>query len=501
MKRRAIAVLVAALLLAGAAFMIGTVDRSPQLRDIDEAAWIYNGYFFNLLISGDLKNPDWNAFDMYANHPPAGAYLFGALMNAIGEPVKSVEPRRFYFENDLDIVNFREPLLAELSARLTPRQLVAGRYLSAAIGWAAAALLFAFMWRIAGPAAGAASYALLLMHPAFLSVARLASVDTFLIMLSILSAFAAYEMGRAWGGGRLRAWGMCALAAVSLGLLFSTKVSTFTWAAAIVMAAAAGSGEKRQLARAVAASFAAIAGAFAISWILDPGLYAHPLAVTASRMEWRLMRIEIQRMVFIAEAFETIPQRIAFAGFICFLMSGAAYALGAIPAAGFLSGRLLRARDPLLRGELLIIALAIYSTFLVLMMLPIAWVHYVTACIPFLAALAGLGAVRILRFIAMRRELPAQRIVAFFASAALIVAAFSFTSREFRQHRWFLPRQPTAEEARISHMFAFSLAHPGVDREVHRALVEYFDARGEGKWADYERHWQNEMEKKPDGGK
>ena len=97
LSRRITIIICAVVIVAGTAFTMLNVDRSGRLRDIDEAAWLFNGYYLDLYATGRWDDRAWNEFDMCAQHPPAANYLFGALLHAIGEPMKSMEPRRFWF--------------------------------------------------------------------------------------------------------------------------------------------------------------------------------------------------------------------------------------------------------------------------------------------------------------------------------------------------------------------------------------------------------------------
>ena len=70
----------------GAGLCILQVDQRPALRDIDEAAWISNGRFFDLFVEGKTQDPAWWAFDRYAHRPPIGNYVVGLVLHAVGEP-------------------------------------------------------------------------------------------------------------------------------------------------------------------------------------------------------------------------------------------------------------------------------------------------------------------------------------------------------------------------------------------------------------------------------
>jgi len=493
-SKRVLGLLLVLLLLSGAVFSIGGVDRRRELRDIDEAAWIFNGYFFNLYVSGDWDNEYWNEFDVYANHPHMGSYLFGALMNSIGEPVTSVEPRRFWFKYDLDIVNFPEKFLSALDEMFTHRQLLAGRYMSAVFGWLAAVLVMLLVWRLAGPLAGMSSYVLLLIHPAFWDVQMLASVDTFMMALSAAMVLFSYELGRRSSRTSPASLLFCVALAVTLGMLFSTKISNFALLPAAAMAAAAGAPDRRSLVRAFAAVSISFVGALLIAWVLDPGLHSDPLGVLMSRAKWRLFRIEIQKMVFLTQVHASFAHRIAFAAYVVFFSTPFACAVAGLCAFGFLHRLLLDRGSSSKAGESLIVALAVYSSFLSLTMLPLAWVHYVVPSLLFIAALGGLGVKNFWGRVTRWRAMSTVDKAAFSASVLIIAAAVFSMSHLFAARHWYAPAPTSDEQRLIARKFAYSIIHPGVDLEVHRELLEHFEYAGNRKWADYQRSWIKRME-------
>lgn len=496
MQRLAFCALIGIILIGGLVFNISRVDTSYNLRDIDEAAWVFNGYFLDLYISGDWKNPDWNAFDRYANHPPVGAYVFGLLEHAIGEPMKSMEPRRFWFENDLDAVNFPEPFIKGLMERLTPKQLIAGRMMAAVFGWFAAIALMILAWRLVGPIAGIASFSLFLVHPAILQVSNLCSIETFIILISIFTVMAAFEMGSAIDvhrGKMIRWW---VLLAFAFGLFLGIKISAFTWVAAIAVAAVAGTSNRRTALHAILGVALAVVAAFGIAILLDPGLHTNPLQVTLERLDWRLLRIEIQQMIFIGRKIDSFLHRFAFAFGWTFSSSAISYAVLVLCSFGILGRKIFVVKGQKDKKHALVFGLAVYSFFIMLMTLPMAWVRYVSTSVPFIILLAGVGASWFWGMCTNWKSIPIKTRWVVISCAVIIIAASESLYIGFHMHKWHRTSLPSKEETLIARKIAWSLARPGTDPSVHRELMGYFEKIGNKKWYEYEKYWFEETEKK-----
>lgn len=492
MKKSAAAVLVAAVLVIGAVFSVASVDRSDRIRDVDEAAWIFNGAFLDLYLSGDWDNPDWNAFDVYAHHPPLGNYIFGALLYAIGEPVKSMEPRRFWYANSFDIAWRPGYFIEGLYDRVTGRQLVAGRILSALVGWLAAVALMVLAWRLIGPVAGISSYALLLLHPVFRDVATLCSVESLIMLLSVLTVLFSWEMGRSMSCNRPVAALWCLLAGVCFGLFLATKISAIPWIAAVAMAAIAGARGKREIALSLLGIAAVALVAFGLAVLLDPGLHRAPLATTIERIELRFIQVDMQSRFFLWQRIPDIWGRLAFSSYWAFFSSAFAFILFLLALAG-VGGRFLCSPVSPDRGRSLVVSLAALSFFMVAATLPLAWVRYVATALPFIALLGGLGSENLRNIAPNWRRLARPRRLAVGSIAGFLVLASILLSFGFRFYGWHEPPAPSNEELRISRMFLFSLKNPGIDRGVHNELLRYFEDRGERVWADYQRSWLEKM--------
>jgi len=486
------------LLLAGSVLVFFNVDRGGHLRDVDEAAWLFNGAYLDLYITGDWDNQYWRAFDKYAHHPPVGNYLFGALLYAIGEPIKSMEPRRFWYENDLDLTYNPIGFIRGLNQRFTARQVVAGRYAAAAVGFLAAVSIMVLAWRLAGPVAGYVSFFLLILHPAFLDVATLCSIETTIMLFSILCVLFGYEMGCAFTKRSRLALVWCVLCGVCLGLFFATKISAFPWVVAVIISAVAGAEGGRAIKLSLLGSALIFAFAVAVAIVVDPALHGNFLTTTIERVEWRLLRVEIQSILFLGQRIPTVLGRLAFASYWLFFVSVISSVMFVLAITGVV-GRWLPYSGVDSRRQSLIVSLAIYSLVLVVITVPLAWMRYVATSVPFIVLLEGLGAACLWSAFRQRRFLEAagQRLIL----VLIFVSAFMSTALTFGfdRYRWHEPPWPTQKEIRTSIMFALSLGYPGHDLEMHKELLEYFTETGNQKWADYQRSWIKRMEGRHDG--
>lgn len=448
------AILVALALAAGAASLFASVDSSPHLRDADEAAWAFNGYYLDLYLSGDWENPDWRAFDRYAQHPPAANHLFGALLHAVGEPMRTMEPRRYWFENDMLLALDPGRFIGEIGRRLSARQLVAGRWMAAGFAWLAAVSLFFMARKVAGALAGLLAFALIILHPIFRGAAALATADTFFIFLTVAAVWVAAEIPRALASSRRRAWALALLLALVLGISFATKIIAFANIAAAAIAAALFCRSKRELLASAALIAMAVAAGLGVAYLLDPGLHGSPISQTLARIAWRQERIGIQQVVFVGQRLATVGQRLSFAAFFDFLSSapGMIAALGSAACAIACT----RASD-LRRGAICAISLAAYYFILTIYALPMAWPRYLAAYLPFLILPAGVGAAAIVRIARGWSLAPARVRQQSLAGALAAMLALGAARAALSPREAHMPPAPTAEEIRASRGLAEKL--------------------------------------------
>lgn len=464
-----------AVILIGVISLIWSVDRGPKLLDLDEAAWVFNGYYLDLYLSGDWKNPDWVAFDKYAQHPPAANYVFGALLHAIGEPMKDMEPRRFWFEHDLEIILSPGQFISGVMKRLSMRQVVACRFMAAAFACLAAGTVFLFASRLFGPLAGVVSFLLLILHPLFRHVATLATADTFFIFLTVLTVWLSFELATR------KSWILASLLSLVLGVSFGTKIVSFANVGAVAIVMAFMSRSKRDWFTSAIFVLVAVFGSLAIAYLLDPGLSGAPLAQTLSRIAWRQDRIGIQQIVFVSQRIASWTGRLSFAlyfeffseivGVIIFLLTTSCVA------------RCLSA-SPERRKCVLVTILATYFFGLTLLTLPMSWVRYVAQYLPFAVLPAGAGAVLIFDIVKKWSGFSKPGRIYRLVVALGVVTITPLLQIVLSPKGVHMPPPPTEQEVRIAKMFAFSLTHPGEDQAVHKYLYEYFKGKGEDKRAE-----------------
>lgn len=482
-------ILVPIVFLIGAIIIIVSVDRNPSTREIDEAAWIFDSYYWDLYASGDWDNPDWRAFDHQAAHPPAAKYIVGMLLHAIGQPVTSMEPRRYWYDNDLKSL-IREEQAAffqGLSQRMTYEQVMACRYLSAAFAWFAALGVFLIARRWTGTTTGLVGFLLLIAHPGFRQVVALGTPDAFLMFLGIFTIWAASEMALAMNRWAKSVWFWGALLGFILGLSFATKIVAFANVGGVVLTLLIVGKDWRGRLSSLAMAAGACLLACGVAYLLDPGLHGSPIATTLERIAWRQDRIGIQQMTVPWFKLAHWGQRFAYAGFKIFFFGPFGAVLFVLCAAGGIAG-VVGARDPMeQQGRRLALALALFFGALTIATIPLMWPRYAMAYIPFFILLAASGAEVIWGVARRWGDLPQRRrAAALLATILFIVAMFIVQNRYIPLTEALVPH-PTPQEMELGSMLVRSLMHRGEDANLHRALAEYFEAQGDRRKAEWQR--------------
>lgn len=478
--------------IAGSASILFSVDRGAHLRDIDEAAWTFNGYFLDLYLSGDWDPATWREFDKYAQHPPAGKYLFGALEHAIGEPMRSMEPRRYWFENDVQVIDPHSHFIENLYARMSPRQLLAGRFMAAAFS-ALAGILFFFLARnFAGPLPSLMGYVLLITHPDFLAISTLAAIDSFLVAMSMLVLLLAMRMGRSIASGARGSVLIAAMLGAMLGISFATKIVAYAWIAPVAICALFPVG--RQWGRALAFLCLASAVGFLVSYVLDPGLHGEPLAQIGQRIAWRFDRLEIQQMLFQAEKLGGLLDRSCFLVKHMFFMSISGSAL-VLPLfiMGFGSPFLPMGADVMRRDKWAALFLTSFFIALTLFSLPMAWFRYSAAGLPFVLLAAVLGVEIVVESVRGWNAIrPAIRSV--ILVVALIAALFSAAlKQDFGERFCRASRGISEKDLFVSIVYKFTHLNPGTSESAHRFMQNYFEGKGDKVKARSQRGWLDRM--------
>ena len=482
------------LILLGLVSLLTTVYRGEKLLDNDEAAWIFDSYYLDLYASGDWNNKHWMSFEKYACHPPAAKYLFGILLHTINKPMKSMEPRQFWYENDLDIVNFPKKFMTGLHERISPDQIIACRYMSAVLAWISAVTLLFLAWRLGGPIAGAASFLLLIVQPSFRFIATLATADSFVIMLSVLSIFLTIEINHAISSHKAKTWYLYTALTITLGLIFTTKISSYALLPALICTTLFLSSNLRTAAKTVIAILVATFFAFGIAYLLDPALHASPISTTLERIAWRMDRIDIQQTVFISQKLSTFSQRLAYTVYSIFFSSAWAILMFIMFISGVVSC-FMRSSAGITRSRLLILFLTLYFFTLTLTTLPMTWIRYLVLYLPFIALMAGLGVASIIEFSSRWNNFSPRKHHVLLLIVATILITTTLLWRLLLPVQAHMPPAPTQSEIRIARMFAYSLIHPQKNREVHLQLLKYFLNKGNEKRAAYQRQQLKLMDK------
>ena len=472
-------------LAVGLYFNIHNVKDDYQLRDSDEAAWIFNSKFLDLYMDGDWKNPAWNEFDKYAQHPPVGKYLFGVLMKSIDKPVKDMEGRRFWFENDMSTVLNSKAFSAELIKRLDYKQVLAGRYMSAIFGFLTAACLMYLGIRLFSYAGGIASFILLLLHPVFRYAQSLCSGDTFIMFISFLAIIFSYEMcvkKRKIGRELLFVLAL----GIMLGLAFGSKISSYALILPVLIIPIIYSSDRKHLSLLLKMSLLSIIIGFLVVYLLDPGLHESPVFTLVQRILARVERVQIQKYVFIDHSFKSFTERLSFGVYSIYFSSSIPLIAFILTKVGFLF--LLFSIFPFnKRNVAFCVLIFLFGVIFTVYFLQMAWPRYAAMNLPFMMLATASGTATLKNyFSSLRTSDKRKRLTGFVCIIVVMLYAWS-SYLYFKPNERHLPTLATKDERIMAKMFAFSLARPGVDRRIHEILYNYFNGLGDKTWVKYEK--------------
>ncbi len=468
--------------------LLTTVSLEKKISNTDEAAWIFDSYYLDLYLSGDWDNEYWLSFEKYASHPPAAKYLFGMLLHTLGKPIKSMEPKQFWFENDLDIVNFPQRFIHGLHKRLRPSQLIAGRYMASVFAWLASVALLLLAWRLVGPLAGMASFVILIIQPGFRLIATLATADSFMLMLSILSILLALEIARATVSHKTKSWYFCIALSIILGLSLATKISSFSLIPAIIVTSLLASKNLKTAKKVLMPLTISIILALVVAYILDPALHISPISTTLERFTWRMDRIEIQQLIFIPAKLSTIGERLAYALYSTFFLSAEGVLIFVTSTIGLIFSR----------SRPIILFITLYFFVLTVVTIPMTWERYLIGYLPFVALASGLGTTKIVEIARDWRKIVPKKIRLFLVTLTLIIITTALLQHLLSPFQAHMPPKGTTKENRIARMFAYSLIHPGKELRLHQELFKYFLDHNNKKRAEYQRQ-QLELMQSLDG--
>lgn len=456
-----------AVLMLGLALCGAQVDRRAGLIDMDEVAWIANGRYLDLLLAGDVDNPDWWAFDRYAHHPPIGNYVVGLVLHGIGEPMTSMEPRRFWYEHDLDAFFDAATLRRELNARVSERQLLAVRIMAAVLTWLTVVGAALVARRLAGWWAACATSTLLLLHPTFMLLGQLGQLDALMTCASVSAYGAALGVAQAPSMGATVRWSLALVAAlvVAFGLKISGAFLLLPTAVIVLLCAS-------QRGRALSAFAAAVLVAAVLTIALDPALYHHPIEQTLARFDWRLDRVSIQQLIFVERRLATLPVRLAWSSWQLMLGAPAAVGLASVLVAGSVHTH---TRS---RAAWAFVVVALVTLGMAMVSVPLAWARYVAVALPAAAIAAGVVSVQLAALWHTSRRTVALHLGAAFALVVVLRLALS-SSHE--------PLAPTPLDLRIKGMMVHALHRPGADLRLHTLLLEHFEQIGDERRAEAER--------------
>jgi hypothetical protein len=268
----------------------------PVPVHVDEPAWIASSYYFDLLVRGDVRHPDWSLMTA-RDSPPIGKYLFGAALRAAGHPVETIDPLAAWQERYRTLpggwgTGQAAERRAAVAARLSPDvraaiargwydpfakgpELTVCRGVVFAFGILSASLVAAIGLTIRGPVTGLIAGLVYAGHPLVLMGSSLALFDMIAVAFSAMAAWClAGLMAEDLSRGRRVALGL--LGGVSVALAVGTKMNALIVAflAAFTLLVLACRADTRR--SALSLGLGLLLGLFLFVG-MDPACYSDPL--------------------------------------------------------------------------------------------------------------------------------------------------------------------------------------------------------------------------------
>lgn len=460
--------------IASISFTIFKVDKVNKLKSLDEASSILDGYLYELYIGGRWRDPAWHRLDKYGQRPPLTGYAIGGLMRGIGEPVISSSAREFLAYHELDIVNFRAQFLNNVMNRITLKQVVASRYMSAILCIITATLTSIIAMKLIGGSASAISFLLVIFHPLFRDLSTTFSADAIAITIFLATTLIAMEAMRAFAKNSRYAWSYAIPLAIMLGASFTSSGTAFLLIIPITIFAIILPNDIEGWKRTAIAAISTLILAIIISIVLDPGLQENPIHAFMDRITLSIQHDKLLAIAFPDRVFANIPQRFGFLAYTIFLRDPIAFILLPLSILGIVAA-LLRIQTKVRASRPAAIIFAAIPFAIAAYLIPDATPRYGAYLVPAFAILAAFGiadASAILRgWITSTKRERITSIATLVAASAITTAIASYVTPAHA-----FPEQPTAEKQRIAKLFAFGQTRPGERREVHEELLRYFES-------------------------
>ena len=425
----------------------------PGVQDLDEAAWIFSGYYYRLAFEKhDFSSPDWKSRDAL-DHPPLAKFLYGA----VGEAPPSLERKNFWLEHAFDLYEQPE-LVRKLNAIIPPETLRAGRALNASLT-CLAELAFLILVGVAFGPAAAAAFACTWAASALVWVycAQIGTESLFLLILSLIIALDFFRIR----GKRNEIALTCAIGAC-IGLLSDVKIAGI---AALPISLTSLFLFKRD--RRVALSCVGmIVSCISVAIAANPSLYSSPLSFALKMLEYRSQTLHFQQVAFANLAFANPAlQALGFLNGLllshdpCYQVTGIPVFL-ALVVFGMMSASVKRTGSSEARALLLHLgAWAILSA----LFYRLAFDRYLLYALPFAALIAAIG-------LSSLRTLTPKRGIAVTATTAVLTLLFS----NAKVSRFFAPDATTVRESRSRQIDYLLSRHPGNEElmKIRQSLID-----------------------------
>lgn len=476
-------ILIAAGCIASSVYMFSKVDKNYMLKDMDEAAWIFDSYYLDSYLSGDWSDETWHKSDGYAAHPPVGKYAFGMLLHAVGQPMTSIKFSHLW-QKDSWIMAHWPDNMKHVMPHIKLEQLIAGRYMACFFAIATAIAVFFIGYQLIGIWGGIASAIFFAFQPFILNkLSSTATVYTFIAFLMSASLLMAVLYAKAEKPYTKIPY---ALLAILLGLTFAAKISNFAIILPVIIAPLMLAKTREISYKRSALLCLCIGISFILASLLDPAMYHNPIAETLSRFAARRDILEIQKIIFAAESFASNWIRLKTLTYGLFGIGWMAKTLGVFFVIGTASMFFPKLHRNY-RYSLYAFFVSLYFLLLNVHVFQMQWQRYSVFFLYFVVLTAGIGAQAIFEQIRVywRHKRGA---ISFIIIAAIASALTWFSLYELKAVNPDISkkRETTHEEKDASLHLVKSLTEPGRFHDAHEYMLDYFERTGNSKLATRE---------------
>ena len=382
MKKRHIRIIVEVYFIITAILWMSniTYEGIPLfLSEPDEAAWIYNGYYFNLyFLKFDLFHKDWNDYEAY-DHPPLVKYIVGGTLFIKGYVFDSLDAKKLWRSIPMDkyMANYRL-----MKSKIPNNVLPLTRLVISIFAFLAVLLFYIFVRNFYGILPAIVSTSLLITNRIFIRLSSQTLADPVLFFFFIFFVLSCSMYLRS--GNNIYIF----LGFVLSSLAFLTKLNglmlTFVLFWVLVLK------NKFQISN---YNFKILSFGFItfllIVVLLNPFFLNTGIQGIVKMFEYRVSHIQLQQETFKSAALLSIGERLEAEYVTIFLRYSIFNEFIKIPfeLMMFLLGVYYLVR----KKDLILLTIFLFFFFLPLSILPLDWVRYYYIVIPFIYIIEGVS--------------------------------------------------------------------------------------------------------------